>query len=159
MGITVIPSLARNVPYENIDKIIDSWKLSNEDAANLRFVADWLKETEFNGPQPLQVAMGAIAVHNVPKKWILDYYEAIRDPDGCADVIKAWEVPTFPLNGNDILAAGVKPGKAVGEILQMGRVAWACGYFDVAPDVEPYEATKEQLLQFLGKLIERKINE
>lgn len=154
MGITVIPSLARNVPYENIELIIAGWKLSNEDAANLRFVADWLKDTEFNGPQPLHVAQGAIAVHGVPKKWVLDYYEAIRDPEGVADQIKTWEVPTFPLNGNDIINQGIKPGKAIGEILTAGKIAWACGHFDFAPDVEPYEATKDQLLQILTKLID-----
>jgi hypothetical protein len=154
MGISVIPSLARNVPYENIDKVIAGWKMSNDDAANLRFVADWLKETEFNGPQPLHVAQGAIAVHNIPKKWILDYYEAIRDPDGVTEVIKTWTVPTFPLNGNDLIAAGVKPGKAIGDILKMARVAWACGHFDFAPEVEAFEANKEQLLRICSKMIE-----
>jgi hypothetical protein len=137
MGISCIPSLARNVPYENIDKIIDSWKLSNEDAANLRFVADRLHERELVGEFMLKDAQGAIAVHNIPKKWVFDYYEAINDPDGIAPIIKAWEVPVFPVNGNDVIALGFKPGKIIGEMLFQMKVVWA------GNDFEP---TKEQLL-------------
>lgn len=160
MGISVIPSLARNVPYGNIDNIIAGWKLSNDDAANLRFVADWLQETRDRGYNMTEAeAKGCIAVHNTPKKWIIDYFEAVNDPDNVIAVIKQWTVPKFPVNGNDIINAGVKPGKAIGEVLEMGRICWSIGFKIDSGYVEPFVGTKDQIMEVLASLIERKIND
>lgn len=160
MEMSAVAALARYIRREDVDRIIASWKMSNHEADQLRFTMDWIQEGNDRGfPMTENEAKGCIAVHNIAKQWILDYFEAIRDPQDVRSVIRDWTPPKFPVSGNDIIAAGVKPGKAIGEVLHMGRICWATGFQIASGYVEAYEATTEQVLEVLGKLIERKISE
>jgi hypothetical protein len=160
MEMNAVAALARYISYGDVERIIASWKMSRAEADQLRFTMDWIQETKDRGfPMGEHEAKGCIAVHNIPVKWILDYYDTIRDPEGIRSIIRDWECPTFPINGNDIINAGVKPGKAIGEILDIGRVCWATGFEFDGVYVEAYQGTKEQILSALDKVIKGKIND
>jgi poly(A) polymerase len=58
-----------------------------------------------------------------------------------------WQRPEFPLNGNDLIARGVKPGPAVGQALRQLEDWW------VASDFKP---AKDELLAKLGGTIQQK---
>ncbi|KRB50827.1 poly(A) polymerase [Rhizobium sp. Root708] len=45
------------------------------------------------------------------------------------DHAERWQKPNFPLSGGDVLAAGVEPGKVVGEKLSMLEKEWIDGNF------------------------------
>ncbi len=46
-------------------------------------------------------------------------------------ILQGWDVPAFPLDGNDLMAAGIKPGKTMGEILDRIEGWW------IAQDFKP----------------------
>lgn len=41
-----------------------------------------------------------------------------------ADRIRDWEIPVFPINGNDFIDFGMKPGKEIGSMLFACKYAW-----------------------------------
>lgn len=51
--------------------------------------------------------------------------------------IETWEIPTFPVSGDDLMKRGVKPGPGLGSILRDMKVMWA---------ESGYRADKAQLL-------------
>ena len=40
-----------------------------------------------------------------------------------------WQVPECPVNGDDLIALGVKPGKDLGNMLKQARDYWADNNF------------------------------
>ena len=46
-------------------------------------------------------------------------------------IVQGWDVPAFPLDGNDLMVAGIKPGKTMGEILDRIEGWW------IAQDFKP----------------------
>jgi poly(A) polymerase len=49
-------------------------------------------------------------------------------------IVQEWDVPAFPLDGNDLMVAGIKPGKTMGEILDRIEGWW------IAQDFKPDKA-------------------
>jgi len=54
-----------------------------------------------------------------------------------------WEIPVFPLKGGDLIAAGMKPGKAVGETLASLRTAWRESGYRLSSEVMLAEVRTE----------------
>lgn len=61
--------------------------------------------------------------HNVDKFYILNLLE-YQGNESLKQVIKAWRVPTFPVNGNDLLELGFE-GQQIGETLKKLLTVWA----------------------------------
>lgn len=51
-----------------------------------------------------------------------------------------WQIPVFPISGDDLITKGVTPGKAMGDLLQQLENAW---------EASGYTLTREQLLKLV----------
>lgn len=132
MGIKCIPGLASHVDtIEKIEGIIAGWKLSNDDAKQLRFTF-----TNLSNRHSIE-NMQSMIVSGTPREWILDLLEAQERPTDRV-IIRKWEIPVFPVSGQDLIDIGMKPGKALGDTLKSMRVYWF---------LHNYEPTKNFFLE------------
>ncbi|XP_065052708.1 CCA tRNA nucleotidyltransferase 1, mitochondrial-like [Rhopilema esculentum] len=71
-------------------------------------------------------------------------YQGMED---LADEISNWKPPEFPITGNDIKNAGVKPGPALGRVLHELRNIWMESYYELNKDelLEKVEHIKTKL--------------
>jgi tRNA nucleotidyltransferase/poly(A) polymerase len=58
------------------------------------------------------------------------------------DFAQNWQRPTFPLQGQDLIAAGMKPGPEMGQRLKALEQAWIDSGFDLG---------REELLAMVGQ--------
>ncbi|AXQ69331.1 tRNA nucleotidyltransferase [Caulobacter phage CcrBL9] len=113
-----------------VEALAEAWKWSVDERKRAVFLAkeaygrrtrlDWL------------VLMGMAS-----KEWAEDI-ALIREDEETFETLRAWNPPSFPLRGQDLLDIGFTPGPAIGYHLDELRVAWA--HADGL-------LTKEQLLQ------------
>ena len=106
---------------EEAYQLAEAWKLSNNEKRLGAFIAEhravsYCLDTSFKYFQDLVVDGSPL-----PSVQELVYYcgrveYAIR--------LSQWTVPSFPVNGTDILAAGFKKGPAVGKLLSHLRLKW-----------------------------------
>jgi tRNA nucleotidyltransferase (CCA-adding enzyme) len=78
-----------------------------------------------------------MAVDELHREWALELAALRCMDDFDRAVLETWEVPVFPVSGNDIMALGVKQGPDVGKILHKLKYQWA---------VQNFAASKEDLL-------------
>jgi poly(A) polymerase len=57
-----------------------------------------------------------------------------RDKGHIIKAMMHWETPTFPVQGRDLTAAGMKPGPAMGETLRSLKAAWAASDYTLTFD-------------------------
>jgi poly(A) polymerase len=106
----------------------DAWRLTNEEmqrsqailAASALLMDFDLHEAAYRFPSVLTEAVEVAAV-------LAGWSEAGRA--AVVDQLGAIDVPQFPLNGNDLVAAGVKPGKALGTQLERLERKWIASGF------------------------------
>lgn len=131
MSIKCIPGLATHVDtIEKIEGIIASWKMSADDAKKLRWTFSNLKVERTLGD------LKADIVNGIPRDWVLDLLEA----QNCLEVrkeIRGWEIPAFPITGQDLIDEGYAPGKRLGDTLKAMRFYWVN---------ENYKPTKKDLI-------------
>ena len=66
-----------------------------------------------------------MAVSGLNREWALEL-AALRGMDGFdRAVLSEWEVPVFPITGDDVIAMGVKQGPEVGKLLSSLKLYWA----------------------------------
>lgn len=79
--------------------------------------------------------------YGVRRDWVLEL-AALRQEDSMVrDMLTVWTVPVFPVNGDDLLALGYKPGGVLGDTLRYLKMVWA---------ESDYHMTREELLAKLG---------
>lgn len=106
-----------------LDRLRAEWRLSNDEVRvagevlrAARLIAELqLHEAVYRFPALLPEAL---EVASVLEGWGDAARQALRDR------IAAIDAPAFPLTGTDLLAAGMAPGKAVGESLRRLERAW-----------------------------------
>jgi tRNA nucleotidyltransferase (CCA-adding enzyme) len=134
MAIKCIPGLATHVDtIEQIEGIILSWKLATADAKQLRWT--------FNNLSDFKILdeLKADIVNGTPREWVLDLMEA-QSRLTHRSLLRDWEIPVFPVSGQDLIDAGMKPGPLLGKALQLMRQDWvASGYTE----------TKEALMDYV----------
>jgi poly(A) polymerase/tRNA nucleotidyltransferase (CCA-adding enzyme) len=74
-------------------------------------------------PPPADPAGLRRALADTPADILADRARLAGSPEQVPTILAA-EVPVFPLQGRDLVAAGIKPGPAVGEALRAGRAWW-----------------------------------
>lgn len=66
-----------------------------------------------------------VAHDGIPMDWAIELAH-INGADGIeADVMAKWNVPVFPVKGQDLIDAGMKPGKEMGAALKIMKATWA----------------------------------
>ena len=121
------------------EKILRSWKASSEEI-NL---AAWLYD-HWHFKQPDRPLMTLLAVDGAPREWVLEL-AALRLMDEFErGVLACWEIPVFPVGGNDLLERGFKQDQNLGKTLKQLKELWAN---------RGYTLTKPELLDHLGSLV------
>lgn len=111
-------------------EISDSWKWSNAEFDH----ADWLCTNAFQGRDLRRL----IAVDNAPRQWVSELAHLEDRDDWSKNALVNWHFDPFPVTGNDLIAAGFKQGKEVGQTLTKLKNLWADSGF---------AATKDELMK------------
>lgn len=118
-----------NFEFNKIKEIADRWKWSVAERKH----ADWLCNNYTTNADLRRL----IAVDNVDRAWVKEL-AIVQIRDGWEkNALADWIFDPFPVTGEDLIAAGFKPGMQFGIILRNLKNLWADSN---------YAATKEQLL-------------
>lgn len=113
-------------------KLAKDWKWSSAEKAH----AEWMCN-KFNKGCDLR---RLIAVDNAPREWVAEL-AAIELRDAWEqNALVHWVFKSFPVDGNDLIAQGVKPGPQIGKMLKRLKNKWAD---------HGYVAAKEEVLSWL----------
>jgi hypothetical protein len=148
MAIKCIPGLATHVDtIEQIEGIILSWKMSAEDAKQLRWTFNNL--TVFKTLNELK----ADVVNGIPREWALDLLEA-QASHNCTlantllafrKELRDWKIPVFPVTGQDLIDAGFIPGPLLGKTLKWMKEDWIAGGYKCTGEYPIPRTMREQL--------------
>lgn len=106
-----------------LDMLRSRWKFSNDVYNKARFVIE-----NRNKPLDETVAKRMLADPKIRSEHVF----ALAASRGRADLIqklKTWQPPEFPVNGSDLIAAGMKPGPDMGRALAVLRNEWEASGF------------------------------
>lgn len=123
-----VGALSTMVDKNTIDDFLSSWKLSNDESKHLR----WLIDNKYR-----QWSWQDQLVDGVPREWVMDVALVAGRDIFMHNKVKCWEIPTFPVTGQDLLDRGMKPGVKLGNTLRSMRQEWKDSNFKM---------TKEDLL-------------
>ncbi len=107
-----------------------SWKMSIDEIKKL----DWL--VKLQGHQLYLFWVEDQLVNNVLRDWVVSACKLVAD-NRLAHHAETWEIPELPVRGQDLLDAGMKPGKEVGVAMDHIKRSWIASRFQL---------TKEELL-------------
>jgi poly(A) polymerase len=97
-----------------------AWKMSNAEKKQLRSMA------KARDVSAMDLLAARAAIYRGGKQIFIDdliLWSGRLDKD-LLDMATQWTVPTFPLNGSDVLSTGMAPGQQVGDILQTLEDYW-----------------------------------
>lgn len=131
--------LKRSLPEYGTVGLALRWKWSDEEKQRASFVANNTKAARKGG----MAFFKRLLVDGMPFDWVADLMRFTNvDPSPLAD----WVVPKLPVNGQDLMGVGVKPGPFMGELLGVLKVKW------VASD---YTVDKNSLMTYLNEVLGR----
>jgi tRNA nucleotidyltransferase/poly(A) polymerase len=116
------------------------WKWSKRDEALFNFLSTNAKNCDRNHDALLRHCRRLLAVDHTPLFWVLEL-ALIHGQRRVAEELGNWTIPTFPLNGHDLVASGVERGPSVGTKLKELQEHWQRNGF---------RPTRAELLDLLG---------
>lgn len=122
--ITVLISLIKDNKHWN--KVVSHWKLSNPE----KELGNFLLEHRNN---PLSVADAKELINSKNSDHVFEL-ALYQNNKAVYNAIKNWKVPTFPVNGKDLMAIGIKPGPEMGQILNRLKAHWISNDFKPSKD-------------------------
>jgi tRNA nucleotidyltransferase/poly(A) polymerase len=108
-----------------LDTLRRRWKFSNEVHAKLTFIL-----AHRHKPMDETLAQRMLADPKMKTAHVMALLEAMGK-GVLADKMRQWTPPEFPVNGSDLLAAGVPSGPAMGRQLAQLRDAWEQSGFEL----------------------------
>lgn len=117
----------------NAQAIAENWKMSNIEVKQLLWTVDHRDQVLFLSDVQTMV------VNGVDRDWVCDLLR-VREEYYMLEQIKVWEAPVFPINGNDLIAIGYKPGPGLGFELKRRKEWWIDSGFKMS---------REDLLSYL----------
>lgn len=131
-----IVALARVIKDSVVaDAIAENWKMSNDERKQLR----WTVENRDSDKIHTFETVAELIATGVPRDWILGLLLSHDVDQTFYDKVASWELPEFPVNGNDLIAAGIAPGPRIGAILRGMQSEWIASKFTT---------TKSELLEY-----------
>jgi tRNA nucleotidyltransferase/poly(A) polymerase len=112
--------------------IAENWKMSNIEVKQLLWTVDYRDQKWSLADLQAMIVNGAEHL----REWIYDMLR-VREDWQLLEQIKVWQAPVFPINGNDLIEIGFKPGPQIGSELQKLKQRWIESNFTL---------TAEQLL-------------
>jgi tRNA nucleotidyltransferase/poly(A) polymerase len=115
-----------------VSDVSHAWRWSNAEFDP----ADWLCRNAFQKRDLRRL----IAVEGAPRDWVAELAALENRDDWSKNALVHWEFPPFPVSGADLVAAGMKPSKAMGDMLRRMKDTWADS---------GYKASKQELMGML----------
>lgn len=115
--------------------VANQWKMSNLERDTIRFVSTRMALPNYG------LADAKFDLVDGYDRRLIEVVLKTRSNDKALRELALWEAPDFPVQGRDLVAAGMAPGKTVGETLKRMREAW------IASD---YALTREELMIEVG---------
>lgn len=115
-----------------VNKLADDWKWSRAERDHV----NWLPKYYRTGADLRRL----IAIHDAPREWVRELAHWENRDAWEKTALAEWVFPPFPVNGNDLIAHGIKPGKIMGVIINTLKEEWAAS---------GYSATKDDLMQMV----------
>lgn len=128
-----IGALSTMVDETNIDSFLSTWKLSSDESKQLRWLVNNRNRVSFDWHSML--------VDGIPRQWVIDMAGTMGYGWTTMMQINKWDIPVFPVTGQDLLDRGMKPGVELGNELRALRVTWKMSRFAL---------TKEKLLDIVS---------
>ena len=122
---------------KEIIKLATDWKWSRAETDHV----EWVIANVFMGRDLRRL----IAIDGAPREWVVELAKIEERDEFSMFVAEHWVFEPFPVTGNDLIAQGIKPGKALGDILRTMKDDWASS---------GYKKTKDQLLAQLTSSIQ-----
>jgi len=121
-----LTALATLVPESGLDAFFDFWKMASDEEKKVR----WLVGNR-------DVVSDLLTVEDMllvtPRDFVVSWLE-IQGDSKMAQYAREFNVPTFPVSGKDLLAAGMKPGPQMGQRLRRMEDAWKVSRFSKSKD-------------------------
>ena len=117
-----ILATAKYLSVDSIDHVVAEWRLSKDEAHALRLLIRF-RESVINYFN-VETLISMVATGELTKE---EAHLLLKFHGDQAKLI-AWdkiEFPEFPVDGNDLIALGFKPGKKLGDELRFLRNKWA----------------------------------
>lgn len=125
-GVTPDPAVTMSV-YAGPDaaRLPDAWKWSRDERAKAATVVAALGSPGYGIAEaraglvagaPLEAVVAAMAV---------------RMDRAAATMMRDWRIPVFPVTARDLLAAGMKPGVAIGDTMRRLQGVWAASGYEM----------------------------
>ena len=112
------------------------WKASREEIDMCSYLSNYLVHAGACQNDPFR----EMAVNNISREWALEL-AAIQNINPLEmAMLASWQVPVFPINGNDLIAQGAQPGKLLGSMLKQAKNHWADSNF---------QSSKQDLLDWV----------
>jgi poly(A) polymerase len=138
------------ISSDDLEDVLGLWKLSNKQMRYLELVMlspfefsiDIVEQNKFIRVLGREIFRDIILV-----KWAEDV--ALRDDDSgefyqaAIANANAFEIPVFPVSGEDLKAIGIEQGRALGKALRLGEEWW---------EASGYNATKAEVLKYIKQI-------
>lgn len=118
------PIVALSTLVEDVDVFTEMWKFSAEERELLKFLC---YNRSIKPP-----TRDHIRVRSAVQSKQQGYLAALCDLQGdvaTSEYARDLVVPKFPVTGNDLIPLGIKPGPAMGSVIQGLKVVWALAEF------------------------------
>jgi len=123
-----VSALASLVYEQDMDRFFEFWALSSAEQKKI----EWLVRNR-STPLDERVVMNMMTRNKAPRDFVVSLAEMMGEPT-LAEFARNYVVPTFPVKGDDLIAAGMKPGPDMGRRLERMKDAWAFSSFNKSKD-------------------------
>jgi tRNA nucleotidyltransferase/poly(A) polymerase len=136
MSNLAVVALARAIKDKaTAQAVAENWKMSNDEVKQLLWTVDMRDRTDLRDFEFKKMIVRDEKV----REWVYDLLISFDDYDTLKRM-QAWETPVFPVNGNDLIQIGFKPGPDLGKALNGLREVWI--------DLN-FEKTRDELLSYI----------
>jgi poly(A) polymerase len=111
--------------------LAETWRWSTDERDRAAFITENRSSSNWLATYKRHLAVGKIAPDRVIELALAD------GRPGDAKALREWPVPRMPLNGDDLIRLGYKPGEQMGQLLKALTDKWA---------VSEYQADKTALM-------------
>ena len=118
-----VTALSTMVFANEVDNFFKFWKMSASEEKKVRWLIN--KRDAARDEQSVEMML---TIEAVPLDYVVSLMEVSGEPS-LAEYARNFVVPTFPVTGKDLLAAGMTPGPAMGQRLGRMRNAWMYSRF------------------------------
>jgi len=114
-----ITILAAGMNESQMGTVEDRWKVSGNERKLLRFLFNWRHEAF----EDLKFFQDLMVDKKIPDEWVIELAALQARPD-VIDELRVWDVPVFPVTGQDLIDRGYTPGPRIGRELEQLFQVW-----------------------------------